>query len=39
MLRDAVFHAEREASRADARNPAVGDEERDWRSALADGAG
>jgi uncharacterized protein (DUF1778 family) len=39
MLRDAIFHAEREASRVDALNPAVRDEERAWDSAVADGLG
>jgi hypothetical protein len=37
MLRDAIFDAEREAARADARNPAVRDEDREWETTLADG--
>ena len=37
MLREAIFHSEREASRLDARNARVKAEERDWESTVADG--
>lgn len=32
-----IWSAEREASRIDAQNPDVADEERDWETTLADG--
>lgn len=35
--REEVFRSEREASRADAGEPAVGAEEREWEAALGDG--
>lgn len=35
--REAVFRSEREASRADAGEPAVRAEERQWEAALGDG--
>lgn len=35
--REAVFRAEREATRADASNPDVTREERDWERTLGDG--
>jgi hypothetical protein len=37
--RDAALEAEREASRADARDSSVEAEERDWEAALGDGVG
>ena len=37
--REAAFHSEREASRADAGEPGVGAEEREWETALGDGIG
>lgn len=37
MLRDAIFHSEREASRADSRNSRAMAEQREWDSTLADG--
>ncbi len=33
----AIWHSEREASRADAENPDVADEDRTWEAVLADG--
>jgi len=35
--RDAVFRSEREATRADAGNPAAVDEAREWEATLGDG--
>jgi hypothetical protein len=35
--REAAFRSERDAARADARNPSVAVEERDWETALGDG--
>jgi hypothetical protein len=35
--RDAVFRSEREATRADAENPAAVDEGREWEATLGDG--
>jgi hypothetical protein len=35
--REAMFHSEREASRADSSNREARDEEKDWESALSDG--
>jgi hypothetical protein len=34
---EAFFHAERDATRADANLPAVPDEDRDWDDAVGDG--
>jgi outer membrane murein-binding lipoprotein Lpp len=35
--RETVFAAERDAARADGRDPDVGAEEREWQTALGDG--
>lgn len=37
LAREAIFRSEREAVRADAGNPDVAAEEREWETALADG--
>jgi len=39
VARDAVFRSEREATRADASNTDVVEEERDWEAAGGDGVG
>jgi hypothetical protein len=37
LTRDAIYRSEREATRADARNPDVVAEEHDWESVVGDG--
>lgn len=37
LAREAIYRSEREATRADAANSEVRQEERDWESTLADG--
>jgi len=37
VAREAVFRSEREATRADAANPEVAAEEREWEATLGDG--
>lgn len=37
LAREAIYRSEREATLADARNPVVAAEERDWEDVVADG--
>lgn len=37
LAREAAYRSEREATRADARNPDVAAEERDWEAVVGDG--
>jgi hypothetical protein len=37
LAREAAYRSEREATRADARNPDVAAEERDWGAVVGDG--
>lgn len=37
LTRDAIYRSEREATRADARNPDVAAEEHDWETVVGDG--
>lgn len=37
LTREAIYRSEREATRADARNPDVSSEEREWETVVGDG--
>lgn len=37
LTRETIYRSEREATRADARNPEVAAEEREWEDVVADG--
>lgn len=37
LAREAIYRSEREATRADAQNPDIAAEERDWEAVVADG--